>query len=424
MFKKLQLFQILFFTLFLNGLAQNSYYLNNIKSNFVKDENKQKYYSNLVKNVDNILTNPILISSPSWISALRNAQSISLKNSNVKKGIELALSQKIDKNYKLQQTALELAYTLYKTEFEDLVSKIFNKTKDPISFSISLLYLFRNDNNSNSAGKYLEIIKDQFPNFDKNYILKSLFNDIQNRTHPLQLTPKNISEIFKNDFQKNKTIIYSIHREDRKFPGITIIKKPDGNFLKNNDGTIFHIPQLTLSFSDLPGYLPNGNTPQGIYSLIGWYVSETETIGPTPAVLIRSPFEVNPKIFFHGEIKSKNWNLNDYRSLLPNSWLDHSPIFESYNAGQIGRRLIIIHGSTDEISYFENEPYFPLTPTRGCLSSKEIWDNKTGKLIDSDQLKLIKALKSIDQWQGFLVVFEINNQQNPVEIEEILPFIQ
>ncbi len=51
-----------------------------------------------------------------------------------------------------------------------------------------------------------------------------------------------------------------------------------------------------------------------------------------------------------------------------------------------------MHGSTDEIKYFEEQPFYPLTPTRGCLSSKEIWSEKTGKSVDSDQLKLITTL--------------------------------
>ena len=58
---------------------------------------------------------------------------------------------------------------------------------------------------------------------------------------------------------------------------------------------------------------------------------------------------------------------------------------------------------------------YPLTPTRGCLSSKEIWDSKTGKLVESDQLKLVNAIKRVDRWKGFLVVIELDNKEIPVK---------
>ena len=53
------------------------------------------------------------------------------------------------------------------------------------------------------------------------------------------------------------------------------------------------------------------------------------------------------------------------------------------------------------------------------MSSKEIWDSKTGKLVESDQLKLVNAIKRVDRWKGFLVVIELDNKEIPLNIEEI-----
>ena len=415
---------ILLFIGLININAQNSDYLKNLKSDFAKGENKEKYYTNLVKNIDLTFGKKKLVSSAEWIKALRDAQSIFLKKPNVKEGIEYSLQQKVVNNLKLQRTALEIAYTLYPKAFNSIVKNIYKKTNDPISYSISAHYLLRNENAQADKLKYIEDIKIKFPNYERNEILKSLNNDFKNILLSGRHQNPKIEDILNHKFQNGKTIVYSIHRKNRKIPGITIVKKPDGKYLRNSDNSIFQIPQLALSYSDLPGYLPNGNTPQGIYSVIGWYISNTETIGPTPAVLVRSPFEVNPSTFYHKQNSRNSWNLEDYKNLLPETWKDYLPIHGSYFAGKIGRRLIIIHGSTDETSYFKNEVYFPLTPTRGCLSSKEIWDYKTGKLIESDQLKLVNALKRVDQWKGFLVVIELDNKEIPIKMEEIERYLK
>ena len=169
----------------------------------------------------------------------------------------------------------------------------------PISYSISAHYLLHNEETLDVKLEYLEDIRKKFPNYKENEILKSLYNDLENKLSSAKQQYPKIEDILNHDFQSGKTIIYTIHRKNRKIPGITLVKKPDGEFLRNSDNSLFHIPQLALSYSDLPGYIPNGNTPQGIYSVIGWYISNTETIGPTPAVLVRSPFEVSPRTFYH-----------------------------------------------------------------------------------------------------------------------------
>ncbi|MCB9250329.1 MAG: hypothetical protein H6613_18150 [Ignavibacteriales bacterium] len=83
-----------------------------------------------------------------------------------------------------------------------------------------------------------------------------------------------------------------------------------------------------------------------------------------------------------------------------------------------------MHGSTDELKFFSKKPYYPLTSTRGCLSSKEIWDTESGKCLESDQVKLINAFNSTKQKKGFLVILEINDKQENVTLEEILPYIK
>lgn len=397
------------------AFSQNFIELDNLKSNFVKSGNKDKYYSNLISDIEKTFQGMKIDDLGIWIKNLRNAQSILLKNEFVFNGLKLALSEEVDKNLKLQRTALEIAFTLYQRDFNEAVEMINLKTQDPNSYVISSLYLL----NFNSRHKeyLIKLLKEKFPNYRKNKLLKCFDEDL--RSNSSYLSQKELKELLENPFQKGKTIIYTFHRKNRTYPGITVIKKPDGSFVRNEDGSLFHIPQLALSFSNLPYYIPNGNTPQGIYSIIGWYISPTETIGPTPNVLIRSPFEVKPAKFYHGKNKFNNWSIEDYQALLPKTLHNYDQLYHSYYAGKIGRKLIIIHGSTDDISFFEGSKYYPLTPTRGCLSSTEIWSKDTGKCLKSDQASLINKYKSLNSRNGFLVVLELDNKEKPVQIDEI-----
>ena len=83
-----------------------------------------------------------------------------------------------------------------------------------------------------------------------------------------------------------------------------------------------------------------------------------------------------------------------------------------------------MHGSTDDLSFFEDQPYYPLTPSKGCLTATEIWDENTGRLISSDQVKLMNAFHSSGNLYGFLIVVDIDNEKEPVTIEELLPAIK
>ncbi len=232
-----------------------------------------------------------------------------------------------------------------------------------------------------------------------------------------------LAEILSAPFQKGKTIIFSFQRYDRSFPGLTIIRKPDGNFVREENGEIFSIPQLALSAANLPAYLKDGNTPQGIFSIVGFYITQKKSIGPTPIVLTRIPFGKPPKIFFHGQNKFRRWNIADYKALVPSAFKNYAPFYEAFYAGKLGRRLLVMHGSTDDLNFYKNEKYHPLTPTRGCLSATEIWDEK-GKVIKSDQAKLINAFFSTKKLEGFLIVLNIDDAKKPVTLDELLPYIK
>ncbi|MCW8850206.1 MAG: hypothetical protein OQJ81_09545, partial [Melioribacteraceae bacterium] len=378
--------------------------------------------TNLINNVETVLNGKLINNYTEWKNALNDAQSILLKNEVVKDGLKKALDIDIDSRIKFQRSVLEVAYTLFPDDLSESVSKIYNATKDPISFVIASHYLLNSEQNNIDKLVVSQKLIEKFPNYKDDEIIKELHNDLSD--YNKLVTKPDLAELLSHPFQNGKTIVYSFHRKNRIYPGITIIKKPNGELVKNEDGTIFQIAQLALSYSNLPYYIPNGNTPQGIYSIVGVYISPTETIGPTPNILVRSPFEVSPEIFYHNKNSNSKWNEIDYINLLPSAWKEYEPIYHSYKAGKIGRKLIIMHGSTDETSFFKEFPYYPLTPTKGCLSSKEIWSDLNGKCIESDQAKLVNAFRSVRQKKGFLVVIELDDQNKPISLSEIEKYIK
>ena len=98
-------------------------------------------------------------------------------------------------------------------------------------------------------------------------------------------------------------------------------------------------------------------------------------------------------------------------------------MLQSYFAGKAGRTEIIIHGTTVNPEYYRQQPYYPLTPTMGCLTSKEIWDEATGRRAESDQQKIIQALIAAGGANGYTIVVNIDDEQRPVMLADLLPLL-
>jgi len=200
-----------------------------------------------------------------------------------------------------------------------------------------------------------------------------------------------------------------------------LIRNADGNFVKDSSGNLFHIPQLARSISNLPGYLRNGNTPQGIFKMYGFGVSMSNFIGPTANVQMGMPVELSIQKFFDDStILDSTWTIDWYQKLIPKKLQNYLPLYGSYYSGIAGRSEIIAHGTTIDPNYYSGKPFYPLTPTQGCLCTKEIWD---GKRLESDQQKLVNGLLKAGGANGYCVVLEIDDKQATVTIKDILPYL-
>ncbi len=157
----------------------------------------------------------------------------------------------------------------------------------------------------------------------------------------------------------------------------------------------------------------------------GFDVSKSMAIGPTTNIQLLMPYETSPRLFLNDpSIQDSVWIEDLYRRLLPDNLKDYLPLYESFFASKAGRTEIIAHGTTVNIDYYKSQVYYPFTPTEGCLCTKETWNPLNGKRVESDQQKLVNALKKTGGANGYCIVIEIDNQQKPVSLNDILPFLK
>jgi len=321
-----------------------------------------------------------------------------------------------------QRALLELAFTNYHGKFLHETKTLLAKTPDPKIFAMCAEYLIQENKNDSLKDVLSKKLLEKFS--DTAYENPLLFM-LQTRLAPDPIntysTHEVLNEIFNKNFLPNQIVMYSFQRKNRDFPGMVLIRNGNGNFITDSSGNIFHIPQLARSITNLPSYLTNGNTPQGIYRMYGFKVSMSNFIGPTANVQMGMPVELSLQDFFDDStILDSTWSIDWYQKLIPKKLKDFFPIYDSYYAGLAGRTEIIAHGTTIEPQYYLGKPYYPLTPTQGCLCTKEIWN---GKRLESDQQKLVNGLLKAGGANGYCVVIEIDDKQAPVTINDLQPYL-
>ncbi len=388
--------------------------------------NREKTYNNIVNNIiTKNLTLPLTDSTEeSWQDAFYSLELINYRSVWVDERIKLAFAGVEKRSVGFQRALLELAYSNYKGTFIKAADTLMQKTTDPKIFAMAAeYYMMAGGKDMNAWNKVIREFskrKDKDKNIPVYYgLLTGLITGYSEK--------KDLPG-FINDLKKSipgQTLLISFQRKNRNFPGIVIIRDASGNFIKDETGNIFSVPQLARSMSNLPFYLTNGNTPQGIFRMDGFEVSKSMAIGPTTNIQLLMPYETSPGYFLKDPgIRDTVWTEDLYKKLLPERLKEYLPLYESFYAGKAGRTEIIAHGTTINTDYYRNQSFYPLTPTQGCLCTREIWSTVNGKRVESDQQKLVDALKVAGGANGYCMVIEIDDQQKPVSINEILPYLK
>ncbi|MBC7935534.1 MAG: hypothetical protein H7Y86_09315 [Rhizobacter sp.] len=388
--------------------------------------NREKMYRNLVQQtINKNLTYTLSDSTEeNWQAAFNAMEVLRYRNLWIDGRITIAAEQMHRQSISFQRSALELLYASYPDTFYQPVKLLLMQTPDPKIFAMSANYILQSKH-AEADANFLAVKAQQLSAiYPDNAILQQLLFSIAQRKNPLHVP--SLAYLLEKNYLKGHTLVFSFQRKNRNYPGIVMVRDPLGNFIMDSSlGSYFSVPQLARSINNLPGYLSNGNTPEGIFRMKGYDVSRASFIGPTVNVQLSMPFERSPKHFYaDSSITDTTWNINYYKNLLPKEWTVYYPIYQSYYAGKAGRTEIIIHGTTVNPAYYVSQSYYPLTPTLGCLTSKEIWNEINGQRQESDQQRLIQAMIRAGGSNGYAIVINIDDEQRPVALYDIIPFIE
>ena len=92
---------------------------------------------------------------------------------------------------------------------------------------------------------------------------------------------------------------------------------------------------------------------------------------------------------------------------------------EAWLAGRAGRDDMLLHGTTVNPAYYRGASYAPGTPAAGCLVADETWSPSDGRLLTSNQLRLLQTFVGSGSDSGYLIVAEIDAANRPVTLADI-----
>ena len=413
-----RIFSLLLIIVSLQGAAQTD---SAIFANYTTVANRTKFYENTIKFINKALSLPLNNDTEqNWEDAFSSIEVTNYKADRISNRILYAFDSIAFRTPGFQRALLEFIYTDYPKLFTSQVKELLIQTPNAKIFAMCAEYLLQGATDEKTKTIIKNLLNKKFPDMPEDAIVQSL----SARLHPGKTLPagKILAEIFSKDFLSGNVVMYSLQRKNRDYPGIVIVRDRDGKFVKDDSGKIFSVAQLARSITNLPYYLTNGNTPQGIFRMYGFDVSKSMAIGPTTNIQLTMPAETSLQHFMRDStITDSTWTQEWYKKLLPEKFKDYQPLYESFYAGKAGRTEIISHGTAVDPGYYKGKTYYPYTPTEGCLCTKELWN---GKRTYSDQQKLVNALQQAGGADGYCVVIELDDADQPVNINEVMPFIR
>ncbi|WP_269531512.1 hypothetical protein [Chitinimonas sp. BJYL2] len=314
-----------------------------------------------------------------------------------------------------QRALLSAAYRFYPQASRPALKRLLPRLTTPREFAIAAYAILAARPQEHDW--LMAQLRQAFPDWQNEPRLFALATRLT--TRPAPRPP--LADLLAAPLTPGYPVVFSLQRQDRRHPGLVMVRGADGRFVREADGNLFHRPQLALASSNLPGTITLGNSPQGIYTIVGSGTADNPWIGPTPYLESKVPIEASLAEFAHRPVEGE-WRLDHYLAWLPPSWRDYLPIREAWLAGRAGRSEMLMHGTTISPDYYAGTSWYPGTPSAGCLVASEYW-GPDGTLMHSDQLALLKAFTRQGQDRGYLVVVELDTQAAPVSLAEVLPVI-
>jgi hypothetical protein len=372
---------------------------------------------------------PLLRQSPDstnefqFQSALWSISQYMLRNDTTRQLVDTLFRHYDSLDNGTRRSLMEVVYALYPTEYQQQVQQHWPQETDSRLLAMMVFYQRGNKAKGWNEKMVAEKLMADKASYDSSVLLQQVIKSFS----PVEKTnnPSFIS-LFRHQAALGCKVVYSLQRPNRNYPGLAIIQNADGRFVRDSTtGRLKTFVQLARSAAGLPYFITNGSTPQGIYRVRGTGTSQNGAIGPTPNLQLNLPFEVVADSFFVHPLQSipnDSIFLAVYQQLLPANW-QTGAMLEGYYAGKCGRGAIIAHGTTLDPWYYQGMPFYPCTPTLGCLCAKEIWNPGTGRLVQSDQLDMVNAFLSTPGTDGYLFVINLADKNSAVTPEEVAALV-
>jgi hypothetical protein len=329
-----------------------------------------------------------------------------------------------------QRSILTSAYSLYALESATQLMPLLEIIPTPREFSIAAYAVLKADSSAETKAKLRGIVQQRFPDGANEPRLRALDHVLAaDIADELRKRPP-LVDLLSADFRRGVPVIFSFQRKDRARFGLAVVRGANGKFVRNAGGIIFNIAHLAIALSNLPGTITNGNTPQGLFTIVGSGTATNPWIGPTPYLESKVPIEASVAEFEHNPNVNAQLNSNDewtearYESFLPASWRNYFPFKEAFLAGQAGRNEMLLHGTVINSEYYRGASFYPGTPSAGCLVAMETWSKADGKMLSSDQLSLAKAFTADGFDRGYLVVVELDDRLDAVLLDDVIADIR
>ncbi|MBL8517406.1 MAG: hypothetical protein JNM76_10625 [Betaproteobacteria bacterium] len=319
-----------------------------------------------------------------------------------------------------QRAVLDAAHALYAAEAAPLTLPLLQAIVTPREFAMAAYVVLRADPRPETRANIRSVLETRFPAWREEPRLIALHHALTRDANAERAARPPLEDLLAAPFRPGWPVVFSLQRTGREHFGLALVRAGDGRFVRAADGGVFHVPQLARALSNMPGTITNGNTPQGLFSIVGAGTATSTLIGPTPYLHSKVPVEATVTEFEHAD-SAAEWSEAVYESFLPPSWRPYAPVKEAWLAGRAGRDEMLLHGTTIDPALYQGRPWYPGTPSAGCLVAMEYWSPADGRLMQSDQLSLAKAFTAGGLDRGYLMVVELDDQRRPVSLEEVLP---
>lgn len=326
---------------------------------------------------------------PKWRSAFWAMALMQYKPNGFEQEIPKMIGQLGALNPEFQRSFLEMLYGLYPKEFKKDILNVWGQLANAKNQAMALEYLAR-------GGVRPKICP------DAKIYGTPWHTAYEKQRHSRRQPLPEKSDFLDPAFLPNAYVLCSFQSPNRNRPGYLMVRTPDRQWLKDASGKPMRFVQLARSLSNLPSYLTNGNTPQGLFKITGTDISTDNWIGPVANLQIVMPFETNA--FFEGDTLYHAF----YARKLGAKLAQKSALWQTWEAGKLGRNEIIAHGTTIDPAFYKGNPFYPCTPSLGCLCSPELWSDD-GTLLQSAQKDWMAIYLSLEQKPGWLIVAEVQD---------------